>query len=253
MRAFLVAAIACAAPACSDLLDLQPPPPFTPEWSYHDDFETGDLAKWHIASSQNGAIGIATTGAHAGCCAMHATLDASGTGFQYGRVTWTDNAQHAAVTDGTLAVRAFVRADALDRDTRELSFSQGGDNATAFATAGLGANDSDTTWGFFVSDPAASGYSLQSSVPAAFSAWHCVEYVINVAHTGHVAIFVDDNPVPVIDGIADTIPPIGWDSVTVGLGFASGVTATDLELDDAAAAIYPDTSQGIHIGCSHDP
>ena len=56
-----------------------------------------------------------------------------------------------------------------------------------------------------------------------------------------------------IDGIADTIPTIGWDSVTVGLGYASGVAASDLMIDDVAVAIYADTSPGIHIGCARDP
>jgi hypothetical protein len=258
VRVLIAAVVASAAPACSSLLDLQPPPvpvdtSFTPLWSFHDDFETGDLSRWHTASSPNGTLGVATSGAHAGCCALHATLDATGAGFQYGRVSWTDQAQLPPVTSGTIAVRAYVRADALDRDTRELSLTQGDSDPDTYATAGLGLSDPGMTWGFILQDQATGKYSRQASAVAAYADWHCVEYVVNVATSGELAIFVDGAATPAIEGVADTIPTTGWSSVDVGLGFASGVTISDVDIDDVAIAVYADTSPGLHIACDQDP
>ena len=63
---------------CSSLLDLQPPPAqdaiATPSWTFHDDFELGNLERWTRTTpiqSANGTFDITTSGAHAGCCAIH--------------------------------------------------------------------------------------------------------------------------------------------------------------------------------------
>lgn len=256
MRVAILLALAGSASACSSILGLQPPPvpvdaSSPPVWSFLDGFESRDLSRWQTARSANGTLGVETTGAHTGCCALHATLDATGVGYQYAFVSWTD--QLAPVTAGTVAVRAYVRADALDVDTRELSLAQGGADPSVYATAGLGTSAMGVSWGFILADQATGVYSRQATEPAAFAAWHCIEYVVNVAPSGNLAIFVDGNPTPVIEGLADTVPSPGWDRSTVGLGYASGATVSDVAIDDVAVAVYEDTAPGQHIGCDRDP
>jgi hypothetical protein len=245
---------------CSSLLDLEPPPvPIdaiaTPSWTFHDDFELGDLQRWTQTTpnqSTNGSFEIATSGAHAGCCALHASLSPPGKGFQYALEQWTQAAPVAPpVTSGTIAVRAYVRAVALDPDTREFSFAEGAANPTAYTSAGLGRSDKDdgTAWGFILSDSSTANYPLQSAdlVADAIGGWHCVEYDIAVADAGHLALYMDG--AVQIAGDANTSAHIGWDSVTVGLDFSSGVAASEVYVDDVAIALYSDTSPTIHIGC----
>jgi hypothetical protein len=245
---------------CSSLLDLQPPPApvdaiAAPSWTFHDDFELGDLGRWTTTTpiqSANGAFEIATTGAHAGCCALHASVTAPDSGFQYALEQWTQAAPAAPpVTSGTIAVRVYVRAVALDPDTRELSFAEGGSNPTAFTSAGLGRSDqgNGTAWGLILSDPSTASYPRQSThvVADALGGWHCVEYDVAVADAGHLAVYMDD--MLQIDGEANTMAATGWDSVTVGLGFSSGSAAAEVYVDDVEIALYSDTSPTLHLGC----
>ena len=88
MRVAILLALAGSASACSSILGLQPPPvpvdaSSPPVWSFLDGFESRDLSRWQTARSANGTLGVETTGAHTGCCALHATLDATGVGYQY--------------------------------------------------------------------------------------------------------------------------------------------------------------------------
>jgi hypothetical protein len=52
-----------------------------------------------------------------------------------------------------------------------------------------------------------------------------------------------------IGGDANTSASVGWDSVTVGLSFSSGIAASEVYVDDVAIALYSDTSPTIHLGC----
>ncbi|HEY3806091.1 MAG TPA: hypothetical protein VGL61_25990 [Kofleriaceae bacterium] len=246
--------------ACGSLLDLQPPPvpadAAAPTWSFSDDFDLGDFRRWsQVVSSPNGTIEVGSGDSVSGCCALHATVAAgSGTGYQYALVAWPQADPPASpVTSGTIAIRARVRAVQLADDTRELSVAEGGTSATAFATSGLGANPSTPgfSWGFILSDPADANFTRQSAnvIPDALGGWHCVELVVNVGSAGHLAIYLDGSPVAQIDGDAPTRPNVGWDSVEVGLGYASGSAPTEVWIDDAAVALYGDEMPGIHIGC----
>ena len=142
---------------CSSLLDLQPPPvPLdaiaTPSWTFSDDFELGDLQRWTSTApfqSANGSFEIATTGAYAGCCALHASTSPPGTGFQYALEQWTQAVPMAPpVTSGTIAVRMYVRAAALDPDTRELTISEGGSKSKDIAeSVGNGVDRGGSAWG----------------------------------------------------------------------------------------------------------
>ncbi len=246
---------------CSSLLDLQPPPvPLdavaTPSWTFHDDFELGDLQRWTRPTpiqSANGSFEIATAGAHAGCCALHASVAPTGTGFQYALEQWTHAAPMAPpVTSGTIAVRAFVRAAALDPDTRELSIAEGGSTPSSFTSAGLGRSDqgTGTTWGFILSDSSTESYPRQSTelVSDAIGGWHCVEYDLAVADAGHLALYMDG--ALQIAGDANTSASAGgWDSVSLGLDFSAGTAASEVYIDDVAIALYSDTSPTIHLGC----
>jgi hypothetical protein len=241
---------------CSSLLDLQPPPAIaTPSWTFHDDFELGDLRRWTHTTplqSSNGSFEIATSGAHAGCCALHASVSPPGTGFQYALEQWTQAAPMAPpVSSGTIAVRAYVRAAALDPDTRELSIDEGGTDPDAFTSAGLGRSDqgTGTAWGFILSDPATGNYPLQSAdlVTDAIGGWHCVEYDLAVADAGHLALYMDG--ALQIAGDANTSTSPGWDSVTIGLAFSGGTARSEVYIDDVAIALYSDTLPTPHLGC----
>jgi hypothetical protein len=251
--------------ACGSLLDLQPPPSplvapdssaFTPLWSFADNFDLGDFRLWtQVVSSTNGSIEVANGDSVSGCCALHATVaGGSGTGFQYAMITWPQATPAAQpVTAGTIAMRARVKALQLADDTRELGVDQGGTSTTAFATSGLGTNSTQAgfSWGFVVSDPGDQSFSRQSAnvIADAIGGWHCVEFVVDVAASGHLAIFMDGSPVAQIDGDAPTLAGVGWDSVSVGLGYASGSAPTEILIDDAVVAIYGDDAPTIHIGC----
>jgi hypothetical protein len=243
---------------CSSLLDLQPPPvPVdaigTPSWTFHDDFETGDLSRWTNptpAQSANGMLEIATTGAHAGCCALHASATTPGPAFEYATERWTEASPPAPVfTGGTIAVRAYMRATALDPDTREISIAQAGTDPPVYANAGLGISDKHdgTAWGFILADGSTANYPLQSSmlIGDAIGGWHCVEYDVAVADAGHLAIYMDG--ALQIGGDANTRAQ--WDTVLLGLPFSSGIAASDVYIDDVAIALYPDTSPTMHLGC----
>ena len=248
--------------ACSQLLEIAPPPvattegPETPYWTFADDFELGDLRRWtqHV-SSPNGTLTVDTGDAASGCCALHATLAAGPVGFQYALVSWPATSPSAPpLTSGTIAVRARIKAVQLDPDTRELSVVEGGASASAFVTAGLGATGTSTgdAWGFVLSDPSTAGFAPRSAnvVPDALGGWHCVELVVNVASdAGHVAVFMDGSAVPQIDADANTSVAVGWDSVTVGLSYASGVAPAEILLDDVQVALSADLSPTLHIGC----
>ena len=239
---------------CSSLLDLKPPPApvdaiASPSWTFRDDFELGGLQRWSRTTpiqSSNGTFEIATSGAHAGCCSLHATLAPSGSGYQYALEQLA-----APVTSGTIAVRAYVRAVALDPDTRELSIVEGGANPTAFTTAGLGRADQGAgdAWGFILSDPSTASYPRQSTqlVSDAIGGWHCVEYDVAVADAGHLALYMDGELQ--IAGDANTTASTGWDSATIGVGFSSGTAATEVYIDDVAIALYSDSSPVPHLGC----
>lgn len=243
---------------CGSLLDLQPPPVpvdaiAAPSWTFSEDFELGDLQRWTATApvqSQNGTFEIAHAGAHGGCCALHATVTTPGSGFQYALEQWTQATPMAApVVSGTIAVRAYVRAAALDADTRELSITEGGSNPTAFTSAGLGGGAGGETWGFILSDESTASYPRQSMnvVADAIGGWHCVEYDVAVADNGHLALYMDG--VLQIDGDATTRPSQGWDGVMLGLGFSSGSAPSDVYIDDVEVALYSDVSPSIHIGC----
>lgn len=260
-RAALLGAVLATA-GCDAVLGLHPPPapadaaPGAPYWSFSDDFELGDLRRWtQPVRAPNGTLDVATQGAHAGCCALHAALDASGVGYEYALLAWPQASPPAPpVTSGTIAVRAWVEASALDPDTRELTIVEGGTSATAYVTAGLGASGASPgfAWGFLVSDPADANFSRQSADVRTdvIGSWHCIELVLVVGEAGHVSIFKDGSPVPEIDGAVDTRPATGWDSVTIGLGYASGAAESDVRIDDVEVALYDDTSPTIHIGCT---
>ena len=245
---------------CSSLLDLEPPPvPLdaiaTPSWTFRDDFELGDLQRWSRMTplqSANGSFEIATSGAHAGCCALHASVAPPDSGFQYALEQWPQATPMAPpVTSGTIAVRAYVRAVALDPDTRELSITEGGSSPDAFTSAGLGRSDqgNGTSWGFILTDPSTTSYPQQSPdlVSDAIGGWHCVEYDLAVADAGHLALYMDGELQ--IAGDANTSTSTGWDSVTIGLGFSRGTAASEVYIDDVAIALYSDTSPTIHLGC----
>lgn len=243
---------------CGSLLDLEPPPvpvdPVgAPTWRFDEDFELGDLQRWTTTApvqSANGTFEIAHAGAHGGCCAMHVTVSPPGSGYQYALEQWTEATPMAAAVDtGTIAVRAYVRAVALDPDTRELSFAEGGSNPSAFTSAGLGQTPDGETWGFILTDESTTSYPRQSQdvVADALGGWHCVEYDVAVAEDGHLAIYMDG--ALQIDGDATTRTSQGWDSATIGLGFSSGTAMSDVYIDDVAIALYDDQSPTIHIGC----
>jgi hypothetical protein len=261
MAAFAVLAMT----GCSALLDLAPPPTpqlspdasaYTPLWSFADDFDLGDFRLWtQVVSSTNGSIEVASGDSVSGCCALHATVGAgSGTGFQYAMVTWPQATPAAPpVTSGSIAIRARVKALQLANDTRELSVDQGGTNTTAFATSGLGANGTAPgfSWGFVLSDPADQNDTRQSAnvIGDALGGWHCIEFVVDVAPAGHLAIFMDGSPVPQVGDDAPTLAGSGWDSAEVGLGYASGSSTAEVLIDDVVIAQYADTDPTIHIGC----
>jgi len=263
MRAHVWLAV-LALTGCNLVLDLAPPPTSdadaaidavtipAPLWSMSDDFEQGNLARWTGQVQSAGAsIDVATSGALSGCCAMHAVVPAGATGYAYAIISWPQaTPSYAAVDSGTIAVRANVRAVALDRDTREMAFDEGGEQGLSFATNGLGSADATTTWGFLLKNPANAGFSLQSTRDVALGDWHCVEFVINVASAGHLAIYMDDDPVSLREGDADTTVDVGWDSLQLGLAYASGQTDTEIFIDDAKIALYPDTYHAIHLGCT---
>lgn len=243
---------------CGSLLDLQPPPvPVDavgpPTWRFDEDFESGDLHRWTQATpvqSANGTFEIAQSGAHAGCCALHVTASTPGSGYQYALEQWTQASPMApAVQSGTIAVRAYVRAVALDPDTRELSIAEGGSNPRAFTSAGLGRTSAGETWGFILSDESTMSYPRQSQnvVGDALGAWHCVEYDVAVADNGHLALYMDG--ALQIDGDATTLASQGWDSATIGLGFSSGNAMSEVYIDDLSIALYSDTSPTAHLGC----
>lgn len=233
----------------------------TAYWSFSDNFDLGDLRLWtQTGQSQNGTLAVVDAGAYSGCCALHATASPGTITYQYALESWTSAAPSAPpVSAGTIAVRARIKPTALDVDTRELSMAQGGTAATAYATAGLGNSGGGFSWGFFLIDPAnppdAGGYSRNSAmvVGGPDGTWHCVEFVLNVSSSaGHLAIFLDPQDtqaVPVTQGATDTTAGVGWDSVTVGLGYSSGGSATDVLIDDVKIALYPDLSPTVHLGC----
>jgi hypothetical protein len=238
---------------CGSLLDLEPPPMPAPSWRFDEDFELGDLSRWTSTSpvqSANGTFEIAHSGAHGSCCAMHVTVSPPGSGYQYALEQWTQATPMAPPIDsGTIAVRAYVRAVALDPDTRELSIAAGGSNPTAFTSAGLGRTADGESWGFILSDESTASYPRQSQdvVPDALGAWHCVEYDVAVGEDGHLALYMDG--ALQIDGDATTRASHGWDGVTLGLGFSSGTAASEVYIDDVSVALYSDVSPTAHIGC----
>lgn len=242
---------------CGSLLDLQPPPVpadavGAPRWRFDDDFESGDLQRWTMTTpvQSNGTFEIASSGAHGGAHALHVTAAAGGTGYQYALEQWTQATPAApAASTGTIAVRAWVRAAALDVDTRELSFAEGGASPSAFTSAGLGHTNAGETWGFILSDESTASYPRQSEhvVEDALGGWHCVEYDVAVADDGHLALYMDG--ALQIAGDATTLASHGWDSATIGLGFSSGAAMSDVYIDDVAIALYDDSAPVIHIGC----
>src|SRR3569623_1106226 len=242
---------------CGSQLDLQPPPVpadavGAPRWRFDEDFESGNLQRWTMTApvQSNGTFEIASAGAHGGAHARHVTAAAGGTGYQYALEQWTQATPAApAVTAGTIAVRAWVRAAALDVDTRELSFAEGGASPSAFTSAGLGHTSAGETWGFILSDESTASYPRQSEnvVEDALGGWHCVEYDVAVADNGHLALYMDG--ALQIAGDATTLASNGWDSATIGLGFSSGAAMSDVYIDDVAIALYDDGAPVIHIGC----
>ncbi len=271
MRLALLALLGPLA-ACDAVLGLEAPPAdpdanvgpaaHPPYFVFRDDFETGDLRKWTKASraAQPGTLDVITGGAtgdvHAGAHALRATSEAGDVGFQYELLAWPQASPKAdPLTSGTIAVRAWIRAHQLDRDTRELSIAEHDTSPTAYASAGFGATDPGPGyhWGFILSDPNTVNdtQASASDVADALGGWHCVEYIVNVAPAGHLAIFMDDQAVPLIEGDADTTVHTGWDSVTIGLGYASGSSASDVVIDDVAIALYTELDRGRHLGC-HD-
>jgi len=243
--------------ACSSLLDLQPPPApadaAAPYWSFSDDFDLGDFRRWtQVVEAPNGTLEVGSGNSVSGCCALHATVEAGSSGYEYAMIAWPQDSA-PPVTSGTIAIRARVQAQQLADDTRELSIAQGGTDATAFATSGLGASSAAPgfSWGFFLSDPAEANFSRQSAnvIGDALGGWHCVEFDMTVGSAGHLAIYMDDSPVAQIESDVPTDAGTGWDSAQVGIGYASGSAPTELWIDDVVVALYTDAAPGIHIGC----
>lgn len=245
-----------AGPACSAALDLEPPPIAVdaPYWTFSDDFERGELGQWSkTARSTAGALDVARTGAYAGCCALHARVDAGEVGFQYAMVAWPQTTPSAPpLTTGTIAVRARIKPLQLDDDTRQLSISEGGTGPTAYATAGLGATGTGgVSWGFLLHNPTTDNYVRRSSsVEPASPGWQCVELVVNVdASAGHLSIFTDDAALPTVQGDTNTTVHTGWDSATIGLGYASGGRTAEVLIDDVEIALFRDVAPTRHLGC----
>jgi hypothetical protein len=270
MRRALLAILIVLAPGCNSLLGLEPPPApagdggatpgsdapsatgHTPYWTFSDDFELGDLRRWTKPGfNNNNAPSVTRDNAASGCCAMHAAVAAGASGFAYELITLQGDGANGIVTAGTIAMRARIKALQLDHDTREIAVVEGGTQATQFATSGLGGDGGHFTWGYDVSDPGADNVGKVSSatVSDAIGGWHCIEVVIDVADAGHVAVFSDDAPTPLVDGDVNTLAAPGWDGAQIGLPFASGTTNAEILLDDAVVSLYHDRDRGIHIGC----
>ncbi len=228
-----------------------------PYWTFADDFETGDLRRWPTPnSSSNGVIGVVDAGAFAGCCALHVAVDAGAVGYQNVVKNWTaETPAVPPVTSGTMAMRARIRAIKLDRDTRELMMNRNNQTPNWYANAGFGNDGPGPSWGFILGNPSypvGGGYNRQSPnvIADALGGWHCVEFIVSVSGpAGHLAIFLDDQPTPQIQGDADTTVDNGWDAMAVGLGFSSGASASEVFLDDVRLALYRDMSPTIHVGC----
>jgi hypothetical protein len=231
-------------------------------WTFTDDFELGDFRRWDNAPAvpAGSSLAVVDAGAYAGCCAMQATTPAGGKTWSYLYETWTTASGPTpgpanVVTSGTIAVREQLKAIALDYDTREFAFTQGGAASTGDATGGLGSGDNGATWqwGVFLQTPTVPGsMSLASAatVGGPDGLWHCVEMVMNVASpNGYLSVFVDGVATPEVAMGVDTTIAGGWDSATLGLSYSGGTNAASVLLDNVQVAIYSDQSPTIHIGC----
>ncbi len=228
---------------------------FVAYWSFSDGFESGDFGHWDLSPAMSGAAPtVVTSGAHSGCCAMHATTGTGGPQYAYVMETWTSptaSPSAPGLTSGTVAVRAWIQTAALDPNTNELSFVQGQENPAYYAAAGLGGTSPPLYWGYDWNVPP--GNNTSSSIPAGSAAetsYHCVEFVMNVgsaADGGSLAIFFDGVLQKQTD--VQTFVNGGWDSVGVGLWYSMGNAPSDLLVDDVTIGLYADEQPVIHIGC----
>jgi hypothetical protein len=224
-------------------------------WSFSNGFDDGGFGPWDQppAISTGAMTTVVTSGAHTGCCAMHATTPTGATQNAYIMETWTTATPSAPVVNsGTVAVRAWIKTSEVDPSSQEIGLVQGEQGPTWYAAAGLEGTGPALHWGFDENVP---GFPDNASADAsagsaAEASYHCVEFVMNVgsaADGGGLAIFVDG--VAQIQASWPTSVDVGWDSAGVGLWYSAGNAPSDVLVDDVTVALYHDQSPVIHIGC----
>jgi hypothetical protein len=267
-RSFLRALLVLAAPACSSLLGLQPPPApsdgagsdaspidgaVAPYFRFGSDFETQTLNGWdnlQLGSAAGESLAVTTMTPHAGCCALRATKPVGILTTDHVTSQWTQQHGIAGVVDGTIAVRGYIRAVMLPDDTRELGIDDDTGNPASYITAGLGTTPGGFSYGYVVQSSFGSADVQQAHNPLsdALGGWHCVELVINVGAAGHVTLYMDGSAV--VEHDTDTRAGGGWKAASFGLGYASMDGSGDVFLDDVAVALYHDDARAIHLGCN---
>jgi hypothetical protein len=206
-----------------------------------DDFETCDGRKWSGKEDNvPSQVIIDDAGPWRGACELHAITaysDASIGGAHY-------ILPLTPATSGTMAIRAYINLPKPLSTVTETSLfwlnadgADGGfDGELIFSVDTSGVWSIGTYGGAF-----GSGSTNTSQVAAPIGHYACVEWDFRLGLNGHNRVFVDNNPLPVIDDDMNTAGPLarGYDFLYVGFVNAQGPKAQEGFFDDVAVAFYP--------------